>query len=410
MSMHAGEATPWGRARRAAREAAGPLPVVETSLPVAVGSVLAQQLVASTALPPFDAAGMDGWAVAGPGPWEVVGDLRAGGTLDRLPDGHAVTVATGAALPAGADAVLRRERGLILDGVGGGRLYVGDPASGQTAPHPGYVEPGSDIRPRGQEASAGELLLEAGGVVTPAVVGMAAAAGYDHLAVVRPPDIALLVLGDELLERGSARDGRVRDALGPMLPAWVAWAGGRCFPPIHVPDTLEALLAELDDANADVVVTTGSTAAGPADHLHAALRRLGARWVVDGVGVRPGHPMCLATLPDGRHVIGLPGNPLAAVSAVLTLLVPLVAAMRGETGADEARIEQAILDADVASHPYDVRLVPVVRTHGDLVVHATPTTRDGPAMLRGLTLADGMAVIQPGGGARGSGVQVLPLP
>jgi molybdopterin molybdotransferase len=84
--------------------------------------------------------------------------------------------------------------------------------------------------------------------------------------------------------------------------------------------------------------------------------------------------------------------------------------MRGETGADEARVEEAILDADVTSHPHDVRLVPVVRRRSDLVVRATPTTRDGPAMLRGLTLADGMAVVQPGGGTRGSGVQVLPLP
>ncbi len=401
---------PWGRARRAAREAGSPLPVVPTALPVAVGAVLAHPLVASTALPPFDAASMDGWAVAGPGPWEIAGDLRAGQTADALPDGYAVSVATGAALPAGTDAVLRRERGLVLDGVGGDRLYVGDPTSGQRAPHPGYVEPGRDIRPRGQEAAAGELLLDAGGVVTPAVVGMAAAAGYDHLSVVRPPDVALLVLGDELLERGAARDGRVRDALGPMLPGWVAWVGGRCFPPVHVPDTLDALVAELEDANADVVVTTGSTASGSTDHLHAALRRLGARWVVDGVAVRPGHPMCLATLPDGRHVIGLPGNPLAAVSAVLTLLVPLVGSLRGESGADETRIELAILDSDVTSHPVDVRLVPVVRTHGDLVVHATPTTRDGPAMLRGLTLADGMAVIAPGAGAAGSGVQVLPLP
>ena len=85
--------------------------------------------------------------------------------------------------------------------------------------------------------------------------------------------------------------------------------------------------------------------------------------------------------------------------------------MRGETGADEARIEQAILDTDVTSHPHDVRLIPVVRTHGDLVIHATPTHARRPgACCAGSTLADGMAVIQPGGGARGSGVQVLPLP
>jgi len=393
-----GGLTTWGRARRAARGSAVPLPVTEVALPEAVGAVLARALTASTALPPFDSSSMDGWAVAGPGPWEVVGHLRAGQVLDRLPDGDAVTIATGAALPAGADAVLRRERGLVVDGPHGPRLYVGNAGTGETAPHPGYVEPGSDIRPRGQESPAGELLLEPGGLVTPAVVGMAAAAGYDTLSVVRPPDVAILVLGDELLERGPARDGRVRDALGPMLPAWIAWAGGRAFPPQRVPDSLADLVEALDDANADLVVTTGSTAAGPADHLHEAVARLGGTWVVDGVSVRPGTPMCLATLPDGRHVLGLPGNPLAAVSAILTLGLPLIATLRGEIGADDARIEEAILDSELKGHPEHVRLIPVTRHRGDLVTTATPT------------LADGMAVIQPGGGGRGSGVQVLDLP
>jgi molybdopterin molybdotransferase len=406
----ASDLLPFGRARRAAREAGRALPVVEVPLHDAVGSVLASPLVAATPLPPFDAAAMDGWAVSGPGPWTVVGSLLAGEQLERLHDGAAVSIATGAALPTGADAVLRRERSVVVDGPHAATLYVGDHATGETAPHPGYVEPGSDIRPRGQESAAGELLLEAGGVVTPVVAGMAAAAGYDALPVVRPPDVALLVLGDELLLRGAPRDGRVRDALGPMLPAWIAWAGGRAFPPTHVPDTLEDLLAELDDANADVVITTGSTAAGPADHLHTALDRLGARWVVDGVAVRPGTPMCLATLPDGRHVVGLPGNPLAAVSAVLTLVAPLLASMRGEAGADEEHVEEALLEEEAKGHPEHVRLIPVHRERGDLVTTATPTLFTGPAMLRGLAVADGVAVIPPGGARKGSSVRVLALP
>lgn len=405
-----GEQLPFGRARRAAREAGRALPVVEVPLHDAVGSVLATPLVAATALPPFDAAAMDGWAVSGPGPWTVVGSLLAGEQHERLPDGAAVAIATGAALPLGADAVLRRERGVVVDGPHAATLYVGDHDTGETAAHPGYVEPGSDIRPRGQESAAGELLLEAGGVVTPVVAGMAAAAGYDAVPVVRPPDVALLVLGDELLLRGAPRDGRVRDALGPMLPAWIAWAGGRAFPPTHVPDTLDDLLLALEDANADVVVTTGSTAAGPADHLHAALDRLGARWIVDGVAVRPGTPMCLATLPDGRHVIGLPGNPLAAVSAILTLVSPLLASLRGEAGADEERVEEALLEEEVKGHPDHVRLIPVHRERGDLVTTATPTLFTGPAMLRGLAVADGVAVIPPGGARRGASVRVLALP
>lgn len=402
--------TPWARARRAAREAAAALPVVEAPLPAAVGAVLAQPLRATTPLPPYDVSAMDGWAVAGPGPWAVVGDLLAGQVLARLDDGTAVRIATGAALPAGADAVLRRERGIVRDDPAGPRLWVGDPVRDLLAPHPGYVEPGSDIRARGQEAAAGDHLLEPGGVVTPVVVGMAAAAGYDAISVVRPPDVAILVLGDELLDRGPARDGRVRDALGPMLPGWVSSLGGRAFPPVRVPDTLEALLEALDDANADVVVTTGSTAAGPADHLHTALRRLGAHWVVDGVAVRPGTPMCLATLPDGRHVLGLPGNPLAAVSAVLTLAAPLLAGLRGEAGADETRVEEAVLAADVTPHPEHVRLVPVTRRRVGGAVEAAPTLHTGPAMLRGLSLADGVAAVPPGDGARGTVVPVLPLP
>ena len=400
----------WTQARRAAREAARPGPIVETALESAIGSVLAEPLSALTALPPFDVSAMDGFAVGGPGPWLVVGDLRAGAVGERIADGTAVRIATGTAMPMGADAVLRREHALIFDERDGERLFVGNPTTGQMAPHPGFVEFGADIRPRGQDCAAGEPLLEPGGVVTPAVTGMAAAAGYDTLKVVRPPNVAILILGDELLQRGVARDGRIRDALGPMLPGWISWAGGRAFPPQHLPDTIDELVAALDDANADVIVTTGSTAAGPADHLHSALNFLGATWRVDGVNVRPGHPMCLATLPDGRQVVGLPGNPLAAISAVLTLLVPMLATLRGEHGADEVHILDAILTEAMRPHPDSTRLLPVRRGFTGPEITATPTMHVGPAMLRGLSLADGIAVIPPGGGEIGSFVKVLPLP
>jgi molybdopterin molybdotransferase len=120
--------------------------------------------------------------------------------------------------------------------------------------------------------------------------------------------------------------------------------------------------------------------------------------------------MCLATLPDGRHVVGLPGNPLAAVSAVLTLVAPLLASLRGEAGADEERVEEALLEEEVKGHPDSVRLIPVHRERGDLVTTATPTLFTGPAMLRGLTVADGVAVIPPGGARRGASVRVLALP
>jgi len=380
----------WSLARRAARETADALPVVEVPVAVAVGAVLAEPIVTTSALPQADAARRDGWAVSGPGPWEVVP-----GPLDHLSDGCAVEVAAGVVLPFGADSVLRAERALVLDG----RLHVGDAASGRLAPHAGYVEPGTDVRPRGEDAQAGQVLLQAGGTITPAVAGLAASCGLDTLPVVRPPDVALVV------------PGRGRDVLGPMLPGWVAWAGGRAFPVVRVLDGFAELVDVVDDANADIVLVTGATA--PGDDLHRAVDRLGGRWVVDGLAVRPGTASSLAVLPDGRRVVSLPDDPRGAVAGIVTLLVPLVAALRGEFGAEDTRTEQAVLDADAPGEDVPdgwTRLVPVARRRTALVPSATPFADDGPGQLHGLALADGLAVVPHGGGARGSGVTVLPLP
>ncbi|MGH3343975.1 MAG: molybdopterin molybdenumtransferase MoeA, partial [Carbonactinosporaceae bacterium] len=198
----------WGQARARAAGAARPLDTVACPLAEAAGRVLANPLTALCDLPSFDTAAMDGWAVAGSGPWRVRGRVLAGAASDALAGGEAVEIATGAVLPAGATGVLRREHG--------------DPRGSTLW---GEVAPGLDVRPRAQECRAGEDILPAGGRVTPAVVGLAAAAGYDQVEVVREPRADVLVLGDELLPAGPPRDGRVRDAIGPMLPGLLARAG-----------------------------------------------------------------------------------------------------------------------------------------------------------------------------------------
>jgi molybdopterin molybdotransferase len=258
------------------------------------------------------------------------------------------------------------------------------------------------VRPRGEECAEGEPLVPAGSVVTPAMLGLAAAAGYDALDVIPPPTVAVLVLGDELLERGLPRPGRVRDALSPLVPPWLADLGARANPPIRVPDTRQALLDEIEDSTADVIVTTGSTASGPVDFVHDVLDHLSARWVVDGVQVRPGHPMLLAVLPDGRPIVGLPGNPLAAVSGLVTLAAPLIATLRG-VPAEETSV---VLGVDVTNHPRDTRIVPVLLEDG----LARPLRFDGPAMLRSLALADALVAIPPSGGLAGSAVPLLRVP
>ena len=397
-------ALPWDQARRVAAAAASPLAPVAVRLDAALGCALANPISALTDLPAFDTAAMDGYAVCGPGPWTLAeSDIRAGREmLTRLDPGSAAAIATGAALPSGCDAVLRSELARVETALHGARLYALDPLTGLPDDGGTPLPPGTDVRPRGEECAEGEPLVPAGSVVTPAMLGLAAAAGYDSLDVIPPPTVAVLVLGDELLDRGLPRPGRVRDALSPLVPPWLADLGARANPPIRVPDTRQALLDEIEDSTADVIVTTGSTASGPVDFVHDVLDHLGARWVVDGVQVRPGHPMLLAVLPDGRPIVGLPGNPLAAVSGLVTLAAPLIAAMRDVPSLDE----DVVLGVDVTSHPRDTRIIPVVIEDGQ----ARPLRFDGPAMLRSLALADALVAIPPSGGIAGSAVPLLPVP
>lgn len=426
----------WAEARAYATRVARPLSARTLPLDDAVHHTLAGPLDALTDLPPFDASAMDGWAVSGPGPWQATGAPGGSGILagaheepEPLTDGHAVRVATGARLPAGASAVLRSEYGERS----GSWLRV---ARGRAHLHP---QPGTDIRPRGQECRSGDRLLAAGASVTPAVLGLAAAAGYDQLTVVRRPRAEVLVLGDELLHRGAPRDGRIRDALGPMVGPWLSALGAEVLVTRRLGDDAEALYEAIAGTTADLVVTTGGTAHGPVDHVRPTLRRLGARLLVDGVRVRPGHPMLLARLPapgrtpavagppappeppsaddefdtaapsaapqSGPLLVGLPGNPLAALSGLTTLAAPL---LRTLADRPPQRDPSAPLTEEVPGHPQDTRLVPVAYSPAE--PFARPLHYTGPAMLRGIASAGALAVVPPGGAAARTRVRLLALP
>ncbi|MFJ3305985.1 molybdopterin molybdotransferase MoeA [Streptomyces sp. NPDC086549] len=388
------KATPWPRAReiaaRAARSGARRTPV-PVPLGDALGLVLAAPLDALTDLPSFDTSAMDGWAVAGPGPWAV----RAEGVLagqaqpEPLSDGEAVRIATGARIPPDTTAVLRSEHGRMDDK---GRL------------HPtGEVGHGQDIRPRGQECRTGDQLLPVGTLVTPAVLGLAAAAGYDSVTTVPRPRADILVLGDELLTEGRPREGLIRDALGPMLPPWLRALGAEVTGVRRLGDDAEALHRAVTSSDADLIITTGGTAAGPVDHVHPTLRRIGAELLVDGVKVRPGHPMLLARTKENQHLVGLPGNPLAAVSGLLTLAEPLLRTLAAHPAPEPYALP---LRETVHGHPYDTRLIPVV-LRGD---GAVPLHYNGPAMLRGVAAADALAVVPPGGTQQGQETELIDLP
>ncbi|MFE0641186.1 molybdopterin molybdotransferase MoeA [Streptomyces sp. NPDC058877] len=416
-------ATAWPEARAAAVRAGTAARVEREAhrLPLgrSLGQVLAEPLLALTDLPSFDTSAMDGWAVTGPGqgPWTVRVEtpLLAGRVPAAAPaDGEAVRIATGAPVPPGTTAVIRTEHSRSERTRNAGAT----PGTGLLLYALREVVPGQDIRPRGQECRSGDVLLAAGSLVTPAVLGLAAAAGYDELPVSPRPRVEVLVLGDELLTAGLPHDGLIRDALGPMLGPWLTALGAEVLATRRIGDDPEELHAAVTGSAADLVLTTGGTAAGPVDHLHRVLDTAGATLLVDGVKVRPGHPMLLAALDGRRHLVGLPGNPLAAVSGLLTLAEPFLAALTGvpPTGPPAAGDPpttavpsggRASLQDEVHGHPHDTRLVPVVRRGGE---QAVPLRYNGPAMLRGIAVADGMAVVPPGGARAGQVLDVLDLP
>ena len=393
--------TDWDAARTLAYGAAAGIgaeraPNVTMPLTSALGRTLADPLLASLPLPGFDTAAMDGYAVRGRPPWLVAGQTLAGEPAGpELPPGHAWEVATGAPVPAGARAVIAYELASRT-----GELVSSELAS-DLDDH-GGLPAGLNIRRAGEEARPGDVLLTAGTRVTPQVLGLAAALGYDELLVAQRPRLAALITGDELVLEGLPDPGHVRDAIGPALAGLAAAVGGVLVGASYLPDRGEALGQALDTAPAaEFVLVAGSSSVGRSDYLHRCLAERGGSVIVGSVACKPGRTQSLWRLPDGRIVVGLPGNPFAAFVAFLTLVSPCCAGFLGVPLAPLRPVELGMLKA----HPSRTRLVPVRLGSG----RVEPISHDGSAMLKGLALADALAVVPPGT-ARGGEVRLLPLP
>jgi molybdopterin molybdotransferase len=375
-----------------------PSAVESEPLARAAGRTLAAPLRALTAIPAFASSAMDGWAVTGDGPWTVGDPILAGArpTDEPLASGVARPIATGAPVPPGASAILRSEHGDVVSGARGAMLATnafaraGEPFAGQ------------HIRPAGEQAGPGDILLAEGATLDSRGLALAATAGVDEVPVRAARECDLLVLGDELRSAGAPRPGEVRDALGPSLPTVLERAGLRMRGRTRCADDHDATVAALEASTADLVVTTGGSAHGPADFVRSALDRLGARMLVDGVTVRPGHPVGLARLPDGRLVLCLPGNPLAALLCLAGLGLPLI---DGLAGRPVRRAPRVLVAAGIPNPGSATRLVPC-RFEAD---GAVPTRWQGSAMVRGLADSDAVVVVPPGGVAAGSTPATLPV-
>jgi molybdopterin molybdotransferase len=395
--------------RRASQHAPAEGATEEVPLADAAGRILAADVIAVADLPRFATAAMDGWVLSACAPdessiggtppgWKLDTAIAAGDPPSAAPmlPGSARPISTGAPVPAGAAAILRSELGTVSVGRTGSR---GQSTLGSTHP----VRANEHIRLPGEEARHGEVLLYASDTLTPPRIALAAAAGRDTLPVLRLPTVELLLLGDELARTGHPRGGQVRDALGPAVPPIVAALGLAMGRLSYVPDDLAATVAAVRGATADVVVTTGGSSHGSADHVREALRAVGARLIVDGVAMRPGHPVILAELPDGRPLLCLPGNPLAALVCLISFAVPLADALLGRS---PRPLGLSMAATGLPNATASTRLI-ACRGIANGVV---PVEWQGSGMMRGLAHADALAVVPPGGTRKGEPVQTAPLP
>ena len=395
----------WHEARQRAFDVAAPIPPSPVPLKAALGRTLASDAVAIQDMPHYASSAMDGWAVNGTGPWILVEPGH------RLAPHQASPIVTGGLIPPGGKAVLRTESGVITtDDDGLPILALGGAAK------PGEPRNGQHIRKAAEEAAEGDVLLKAGTMLNPAHIALAALAGLDELEVLGKPLVRFLLTGSEVVTQGVPVPGKVRDTFGPQLGAVVELLGGIAGEQLKVGDNYDDWLAALQDTEpepaepyaaaeppADVVITTGGTGRSGTDHFRRAVAELGGRLLIDGIAMRPGHPAVLAELPDGRFVLGLPGNPLAAMMALFTVGGPLLAALGHGKLEEVGEVPSgSMIDAD----PGRTRLMPFKLVYG----LASPAQHAGPGMMRGLAGADGVMVVPPHGVQMGELVPAFPLP
>jgi molybdopterin molybdotransferase len=305
-------------------EHARPLKTATVPLAEALGLRLAAEVRADRDLPPADRSSMDGYAVRHddlrqvPCTLLVLGEVAAGSRgRRRVEPGTCVRIFTGANLPPGADTVVMVEQAVEHNGL----VTIRSPEK--------Y---GANIRRRGEDARKGAILLSRGAALYAGQVGVCAAVGKASVRVRRRPRTTILCTGTELRSVDDrVRSHETRNSNGPALCAALALWGfpGTTF--TVVADRPSTLLAALRRAlkRYDVVLFTGGASAGDYDFVRESVQAAGATIRFHGVAMKPGKPTLYATLGSNRHVFGLPGNPLSALTAFHEFALPALLRLVG---------------------------------------------------------------------------------
>jgi len=337
-------------AREAILAAFAPLPAITLPILDALGMVLAEEVVAGVAIPPFPNSAMDGFAVRAidtigasfetPIRLRVIGEAPAGyAPRVSVGPGTAVRIMTGAPVPEGADAVVRFEETDEVERPGEHNGHVADAVGIRWA-----AKPGDNVRPASEDVAAGDVVLRGGAHLRPAEIGMLAALGRTHVLVHRRPRVAILATGDEVVDPGDPLGpGQIRNSNSSTVAALVRRCGGEPVLLGVARDTTAALRAKLREAQrADVVITTGGVSTGDYDLVKHVLRMEGAvaLWQVR---IKPGKPLAFGRI-GGVPLLGLPGNPVAAAVAFEQFGRPAIRRLLGHRALGIPTVPARLLD------------------------------------------------------------------
>ena len=394
LSVHEAQAALLRRAR--------PLPVETWRLDAAAGCALADDVYATVTLPPWDNAGMDGFAVRAhdvlgatpdaPRLLRVIGSIAAGGrNAPTVMEGTAVRIMTGAPVPDGADTVIRVEDTRTPRDATEYVSIVHD-RDARTATR--------NVRPRGEDIVEGALVARAGDTLSPALLGVLASIGCATVAVHRRPRVVIAPSGDELLSVDAIDDVRAgRGIIGSSawaLEALLRATGAdvRVLPALPDEPALmrDALGLALED-DCDLLLTTGGVSMGVHDHVRDVIVALGGRLDVHRVRVRPGGPTSTGHVL-GTPWIGLPGNPVSTLVMAELLARPAVRALGGHARVLPTRVPVRLAHDVAAAAPLRFFLRASLQLASDGTLAATLTGRQGSNLLTSMARADALLEIE----------------
>lgn len=294
-------------------------------LPGAIGRVMGEPLTTDRPSPPYDVAAMDGFAARLTDlrrtPLPIVDEALAGQPAKVLPSSAVIRINTGAVVPTGTDAVIKRENAVADET--GFRLCV--PVA--------TIRPGDHIRRQGENAAAGVVVSSGGVVITPPMMAALASFGTNQITVHRRVRVGLLTTGDEISPHDEQPEPwRIRDSNGPslgaMLESFAYLSVGECLAVPDEPTRIQSVFAELI-RSCDAVFITGGVSMGTCDHVPNVLKELDAEVVFHRLPIRPGRPILAAVSAGGKPILALPGNPVSVMVTARRLGLAVLAKKAG---------------------------------------------------------------------------------